>query len=111
MKTLVLTLCLLQSFAAFSSDSKDKKMDMSSLGKIDEETLKAHEAKDVDTLAKPETVKFNMSCKDSFGKEFKKGDVGYEICLNGIKSNHDLNKNKDASKNGNNANFNIKIGD
>jgi F420-0:gamma-glutamyl ligase len=50
-----------------------------------------------------------LPATDQSGKKFKKGEAGYDTCLSGIKSSHDLNK-KDKND-GNSASFNFKIGD
>jgi FKBP-type peptidyl-prolyl cis-trans isomerase len=114
MKYLVF-LILLQSSLAFAQKKITEK-DLSLLGKIDTENLKKNEdAKPLPSSTSSES-KFSMSCKDSNGKDFKKGEVGYDTCLAGIKSQHDLNKlnsglNKKDNKDGNSANLNFKIGD
>ena len=110
-----LVLLLLQSSMAFAEKKIDEK-DLSMLGKIDEENVKKMEATKPMPTPVSKDSKFSMSCKDSSGKEFKKGDVGYDTCLAGIKTQHDMNKlnsglNKKDNKDANSASFNFKIGD
>jgi hypothetical protein len=106
---------LLHSSIVFAQNKAIEK-NLSLLGKIDSENLKKNEdAKPLPSTSSADS-KFSMSCKDSNGKDFKKGDVGYDTCLAGIKSQHDLNKlnsglNKKDDKAGNSANLNFKIGD
>jgi len=110
--------CLLQTSRVFA-ETKVTEKKLSLLGKIDEESFKKAEPSKTVTEQQhlmPENSKFSMSCKDSIGKEFKKGEAGYDTCLSGIKSQHDLNKlnsglNKKDKNDGNSASFNFKIGD
>lgn len=114
MKLIVLFLVLQSSFA-FAEKKVDGK-DLSVLGKIDEENFKKVEPSKPNFESDNKGSRFSMSCKDSSGKEFKKGEQGYETCLSGIKTQHDLNKlnsgmNKKDNKDGNSASFNFKIGE
>ena len=110
-----LILLLLHSSMVFAEKKIDEK-NLSLLGKIDEENVKKVE--EIKPISNPisNDSKFTMSCKDSSGKEFKKGDIGYDTCLAGIKTQHDMNKlnsglNKKDNKDANSASFNFKIGD
>jgi hypothetical protein len=99
----------------FAKNKRDEK-DLSLLGKNDEENIKKIEATQLSPTAISSESRFSMLCKDSSGKEFKKGDVGYDTCLSRIKTQHDMNKlnsglNKKDDKGANSASFNFKIGD
>lgn len=114
----IFLLFLFQSSLVFAEKAVPQK-DLSLLGKIDGESLKKDEPSKTmidQQHSMPEKSKFSMTCKDSMGKEFKKGEAGYDTCLSGIKSPHDLNKlnsglNKKDKNDGNSASFNFKIGD
>lgn len=116
MKFFILLL-LLQSTLVFA-EKKVTAKDMSLLGKIDEESMKKTEPTKLVQDANVSTSKSNffLSCKDSSGKEFKKGEVGYDACLGGIKNQHDMNKlnagtNKKNDQDRNSATVNFKIGE
>jgi len=87
-----------------------------SLLKIDKKNFQNIEPTKPVVESKVTREKISVSCKDSMGKEFKKGDVGYDTCLSGIGTQHDLNKlnsglNKKDKKAGNSGNLNFKFGD
>lgn len=110
-----LVLFLLQSSLVFA-EKKVSDKNLSILGKIDEKNFNQTEPKNPIQVADKKESKFSISCKDSNGKEFSKGEIGYETCLSGIKSQQDLSKlnsntNKKDGKDGNSANINFKIGD
>lgn len=116
MKCLIVLL-LLQSSLAFAAKKTTEK-DLSLLGKIDESSLKMEPTlpKKNDTETKSS---FSMNCKDSAGKIFNKDEPGYDTCLAGIKTQHDMNKlnpgqtkkdNANPNTNINNATFNYQIG-
>ena len=116
MKFIVLIL-LLQSSLVFA-EKKAAEKDLSLLGKIDEESMKKAEPTKLaqDASATTNKSNFYLSCKDSSGKEFKKGEVGYDTCLGGIKNQHDMNKlnagtNKKNDQDRNSATVNFKIGE
>jgi hypothetical protein len=114
MKFLVVLL-ILQSSLVYA-EKKIVEKDLSALSRIDEENLKKVESVKSVNDSSASTTNFSMSCKDTSGKEFKKGDVGYDTCLSGIKAQHDLNKlnsgmNKKDKNDGNSASFNFKVGD
>lgn len=94
-------LLILQSSLVFA-EKKLVQKDLSLLGKIDEESFKKVEpSKPVNDFSS-EKSNLTMSCKDGAGKEFKKGDAGYETCILGM--------NKKDKKDSSSANFNFKIG-
>jgi hypothetical protein len=114
MKFLVVLL-ILQSSLVYA-EKKVVEKDLSLLGKIDEESFKKTEPSKPINDSSSGNSSFSMSCKDTSGKEFKKGDAGYDTCLSGIKAQHDLNKlnsgmNKKDKNDGNSASFNFKVGD
>lgn len=114
MKLLVMLLVLLNASVVFAEKKMEAK-DLSVLGRIDEETYKKVEDNKAvgPVVSAPGVAKesrVTMSCKDTIGKEYKKGDAGYETCLMNLKNQRDMNHGKKDSKNGNSANFNFKVG-
>jgi len=114
MKLLVTLLFLLSSSMVFAEKKMEAK-DLSVLGRIDEETYKKVEdnkavGPEVTAPVANKDSRISMSCKDTMGKEYKKGDSGYETCLMNLKTQHDMNYGKKDNKDGNSANFNFKVG-
>ena len=114
MKVLLVLLLLQSSYSL--AETKKAKQDMSALGKIDEESINNMEATKPAVTPVPTGSKLSMSCKDSIGKVFKQGEAGYDDCLAGIKTQHDMKKlnsgvNKKDDQSGNAASFDFKIGD
>lgn len=108
MKKIIILTLLIQSSVLFAGKKVTVK-DLSVLGRIDEKKFKKNDSanSEINFNAKPENVKFKMSCKDSNGKEFVKGDDGYDSCFSGI----NLKSNKKNETSGNSAGFNYKIGE
>lgn len=110
----IAVLLLLQSSVVFA-EKKISAKDFSTLGKIDESNMIQVESTKSAPVPVSNNSSFTMSCRDSSGKDFKQGEVGYDSCLAGIKSQHDMNKMNPALKGKNNgstngASFNYKIG-
>jgi hypothetical protein len=103
-------------FAFAGKKDADKNSTMlGKLGNIDEQSKQAALPADRPTSV-TEQSNFNVTCKDSNGKEFRKNENGYDSCLAGIKSQHDMSKlnsgsNKKDKKEANSANFNFKVGE
>lgn len=112
---LLVTLLLLANSSMVFAEKKMGAKDLSVLGRIDEETYKKVEdnkaiGPEATALTPSKDSRISMSCKDTMGKEYKKGESGYETCLMNLKTQHDMNQGKKDNKNGNSANFNFKVG-
>lgn len=106
----VLTLSL--SNVSFAADkktvaAKNPKVDMTQMGKIDQETLdvepKNKNPEDVDLVTDEHDMKVSVDCKLKNGTIIKQGQPGYEACLQDVRV-----KNGSNDKAG--ADVNVKIG-
>lgn len=113
-----LVILVLGSSMAFA-EKKNEVKDFSVLGRIDESTLKkVDENKDqrpeLNNLTSSSDSRVSVSCKDQAGKEYKRGESGYETCVmnltNQQQMNHKSKHNSNSNNNANSANFNFKVG-